>query len=221
MIHGMWYWIVHSQRNCNQFNPNIRLNYHRLAHNEQVFCEGQEERINCCFRSGELQVSRCGSDEFAGCGRDRFTKIAAQWTHWCQFTLASKMDNGRILPLLQYVVSLAIIEAIETVCEAIEEIEADGQSRWCYYYAYRNSISPKGRSTVCIWITDTWTWQLLQYLRQKIGTETINRLQWHAQLYDRVLKTSVTVEDGSMRLLLSSVPIQKNQRSICQAIRGF
>ncbi|KAH9299514.1 hypothetical protein KI387_031196, partial [Taxus chinensis] len=32
------------------------------------------------------------------------------------FTLA--MENGRVLPLLQYVVSLAVIEAIETVCEA-------------------------------------------------------------------------------------------------------
>lgn len=34
------------------------------------------------------------------------------------FSFTLQMDNGRILPLLQYVVSLAIIEAIEAVCEA-------------------------------------------------------------------------------------------------------
>lgn len=34
------------------------------------------------------------------------------------FSFTLQMDNGRVLPLLQYVVSLAIIEAIEAVCKA-------------------------------------------------------------------------------------------------------
>ncbi|KAF3776545.1 Biotin--protein ligase 1 [Nymphaea thermarum] len=54
--------------------------------------------------------------QFKGRGR---SKNVWESPHGCLlFSFTLEMDNGHILPLLQYVVSLAIVEAIKVACEA-------------------------------------------------------------------------------------------------------
>lgn len=55
------------------------------------------------------------------------------------FSFTLQMDDGRILPLLQYVVSLAVVEALKDVCDAKVSAYFGGTGHylmkpvWMYY----------------------------------------------------------------------------------------
>ncbi|KAG6551279.1 hypothetical protein Mapa_007206 [Marchantia paleacea] len=116
------------------YSPLIPSTHTLLSQNFQAFPEG-----TICIAGAQLQ------------GKGRAGNVWESPKGCLMFSFTIKMTNGRLLPFLQYVVSLAVIEAFEENCKAKGIVAPEVRIKW------PNDLYAKGLKVGGVLCTSTYS----------------------------------------------------------------